>query len=337
MAQIAIVIVVTYLSIVVGELVPKRIGLACANSASKLISRPMRLLSIVAMPAVWLLSVSTSLIVKLINIRQTEKSVTEEEIKSLIRDGTDAGEVRKVEQNIMERALIMGDLRISSLMTPKIDISTFTLDMSAEQIRLRLADDLHNCYPVYCDKSAKTICGIVTLKQLILTLDKPDFCLADVVTAPQYFPSSMNVYDTLEHMKSMNIHFAVICDEFGDMAGVITPSDILKGLVGTLTSESPSSYIIKTDSGDKWSVSAKIPFYDFLSQFNLEHIYRPASYSTLGGFILEQLKYVPRQGDKLIWNNLSFEISSMDGAKINRVNISPCHSGNATTDCQETS
>ena len=115
--QIAIVIVVTYLSIVVGELVPKRIGLACANSASKLISRPMRLLSIVAMPAVWLLSVSTSLIVKLINIRQTEKSVTEEEIKSLIRDGTDAGEVRKVEQNIMERALIMGDLRISSLMT----------------------------------------------------------------------------------------------------------------------------------------------------------------------------------------------------------------------------
>ena len=335
--QIAIVIVVTYLSIVVCELVPKRIGHACANSASKLISRPMRLLSIVAMPAVWLLSVSTSLIVKLINIRQTEKSVTEEEIKSLIRDGTDAGEVRKVEQNIMERALIMGDLRISSLMTPKIDISTFTLDMSAEQIRLRLADDLHNCYPVYCDKSAKTICGIVTLKQLILTLDKPDFCLADVVTAPQYFPSSMNVYDTLEHMKSMNIHFAVICDEFGDMAGVITPSDILKGLVGTLTSESPSSYIIKTDSGDKWSVSAKIPFYDFLSQFNLEHIYRPASYSTLGGFILEQLKYVPRQGDKLIWNNLSFEISSMDGAKINRVNISPCHSGNATTDCQETS
>ena len=262
--QIAIVIVVTYLSIVMGELVPKRIGLACANSAAKLISRPMRLLSIAAMPAVWLLSSSTALIIKIIGLRHTEKSVTEDEIKSLIRDGTDAGEVRKVEQNIMERALVMGDLRISSLMTPKIDISTFTLDMSAPQIRLRLAENLHNCYPVYCDKSAKTICGVVTLKQLILTLDKPDFRLNNVVTEPQYFPETMSVYDALERMKNLNIHFAIVCDEFGDMAGVITPSDILKGLVGALTSESPSPFIIKNDSGDKWSVNAKIPFYDFL-------------------------------------------------------------------------
>ena len=333
--QIAIVIVVTYLSIVMGELVPKRIGLACANSAAKLISRPMRLLSIAAMPAVWLLSSSTALIIKIIGLRHTEKSVTEDEIKSLIRDGTDAGEVRKVEQNIMERALVMGDLRISSLMTPKIDISTFTLDMSAPQIRLRLAENLHNCYPVYCDKSAKTICGVVTLKQLILTLDKPDFRLNNVVTEPQYFPETMSVYDALERMKNLNIHFAIVCDEFGDMAGVITPSDILKGLVGALTSESPSPFIIKNDSGDKWSVNAKIPFYDFLCYFNLEQLYRPAAYSTLGGFILEQLKYVPRQGDKLIWNNMIFEISHMNGAKISTIEISPCPAPNVISNCSD--
>lgn len=321
LGQTAIVIVVTYLSIVMGELVPKRIGLACANTASKLISRPMKLLSVIAMPAVWLLSTSTSLIIKLIGLKSNEKSVTEDEIRSLIRDGTDAGEVRKVEQDIMERALILGDLRISSLMTPKIDISTLTLDMSATQVRQRLAENLYSCYPVYCNKSAKTICGIVSLKQLILTLDRPGFRLSDVVSEPEYFPETMSVYDALDRMKTRNLHFAIVCDEFGDMSGVITPSDILKGLIGAMAEEQPTAEITKSGSDNKWSVNAKMPFYDFLCFLSLEQLYRPASYSTLGGFILEHLKYMPKQGEKFVWNNILFEISRMDGAKISRVEI----------------
>ena len=119
--QTVIVTIVTFLSIVAGELVPKRIGLAAANVVAKFISRPMHVLSVMAMPAVWLLSASTSLIVKVLGIRSKENSVTEDEIRSLIQDGTDAGEVRKVEQDIMERALVLGDLRVSSIMTPKVD------------------------------------------------------------------------------------------------------------------------------------------------------------------------------------------------------------------------
>lgn len=147
-AKIIIVAVVTYLSIVIGELVPKRIGLAIANSAAKFISRPMRLLSLAAMPAVWLLSASTSLIVRILGIEKNDNNVTEDEIRSLIQDGTDAGEVRKVEQDIMERALVLGDLRVSSIMTPKLDVAALRLDMTADEVRRCLSAELHSSYPV---------------------------------------------------------------------------------------------------------------------------------------------------------------------------------------------
>ncbi len=145
--QVLIVAIVTYLSIVVGELVPKRIGLSSANTVAKILSRPMFLLSKIALPAVWLLSASTSLIVKIFGLDKKDNSVTEEEIKSLIQDGTDSGEVRKVEQDIMERALVLGDLRVSSIMTPKVDVSVFTLDMTAKEVRKMLARELHSVYP----------------------------------------------------------------------------------------------------------------------------------------------------------------------------------------------
>ena len=142
--QVAIVVVVTYLSIVVGELVPKRIGLAAANVVAKLVSRPMNILSLAAMPFVWLLSKSTSLLVRLLNISQEGNSVTEDEIKSLIQDGTDSGEVKKVEQDIMERVLVLGDLRVSSIMTPKVDVVCLNLDMDVDDIKQVLSEELYS-------------------------------------------------------------------------------------------------------------------------------------------------------------------------------------------------
>lgn len=317
--QILIVAAVTYLSIVVGELVPKRIGLAAANSVAKVVSRPMHLLSVAAMPLVWLLSVSTAFFVKVLGLKKNANSVTEDEIKSLIQDGTDAGEVREVEQEIMERALILGDLRVSSIMTPKIDVATLSMDMSAEEIKRQLAEELHSSYPVRCLKEKHDICGVVSLKQLILTIDNPGFRLEDVTSDPLFFPETMTVYDALDRLKSKNEHFALVCDEFGELAGVVTPSDILEGLVGVLSAQTGSQYISPADGNDKWCVDAQIPFYDFLHHFELEDLYSPASYSTLGGFLLEELKYLPAVGEKLTWNNISFEIASMDSAKIGKV------------------
>lgn len=323
--QVVIVAVVTYLSIVVGELVPKRIGLAIANTAAKVISRPMRLLSVVAMPAVWLLSASTSLIVKILGIEKSRNNVTEDEIRSLIQDGTEAGEVRKVEQDIMERALVLGDLRVSSIMTPKVDVAAMHLDMTADEVRRQLSAELHSSYPVWCNRSATGICGVVSLKQLVLTLDTPHFRLSDVVAEPEYFPESMNVYDALDRMKARHISFAIVCDEFGDMAGVITPADILDGLVGAMPQQTVNPAIRRNDDDGSWTADAHIQFYDFLKYFNLENLYRPASYSTLGGLILEELRHVPHPGEKLQWNNLTIEVASMDGAKIGKVTVRLLH------------
>lgn len=322
-AQIVIVTVVTYLSIVIGELVPKRIGLAASVSVAKTLSRPMQVLSYVAMPAVWLLSVSTSLITKLIGLRNADNSVTEDEIRSLIKDGTDSGEVKKVEQDIMERALVLGDLRVASIMTPKIDVASLRLDMSAQQVRERLSEELHNSYPVYCDRSLKTVCGVVSLKNLILAIGDPQFRLADAVAEPQYFPESMSVYDALERMKSLGLHFAIVCDEFGDMSGVITPSDILEGLVGAMQQQSAGvPGVTVNDDGSGWTVDGQVSVYDFLSSIGREDLYVPATYSTVGGLVLEHLRHVPMTGERLEWNGITFEIASMDGAKIERIDVS---------------
>ena len=315
--QIVIVTIVTYLSIVVGELVPKRIGLARSTAIAKFISRPMHLLA--AMPAVWLLSVSTSLLVKLFGLTAKESNITEEEIKSLIKDGTDAGEVQKVEQDIMERALMLGDQRVSSIMTPKVDVVSMRLDMNADEVRARLSEELHTAYPVYCSKTHGNICGVVSLKQLILKVDKQDFVLSDVVSEPVYFPESMSVYDALDRMKARKVDFALVCDEFGDMTGVITPNDILEGLVGAMPQQSIAPSIVKNGDADEWTVDARIPVYDFLAYFGLDDLYKPASYSTLGGLILEQLRYVPEKGETVTWNNIVFEIASRDGAKIGKL------------------
>ena len=319
--QTVIVAIVTYLSIVVGELVPKRIGLSVANGVAKFVSRPMYVLSLVAMPAVWLLSKSTSLLVKLIGLKPHANDVTEEEIKSLIKDGTDSGEVKKVEQDIMERALVLGDLRVSSIMTPKVDVAWMSLDMGVDKIKCRLSENLHNSYPVYCKEIGGGVCGVVSLKQLVLTLDAPGFKLADVVSEPLYFPESMSVYDALDCLKSKGVHFALVCDEFGDLSGVVTPSDILDGLVGEIPGQTEPPQVLPTDKEGVWDVDAQMPFYDFLRHFGLEDLYEPSSFSTVGGFLLNEMKYVPSAGDECSWHGVTFRIASVEGAKIGRVYV----------------
>ncbi len=136
---------------------------------------------------------------------------------------------------------------------------------------------------------------------------------------PRYFPETMRVYDALDVMKGNRVRFALVCDEFGDLSGVITPGDILDGLVGAMPEQAMPSDIDRNEKDGSWTVNARIQIYDFINFFELEDLYHPASYSTLGGLILEELKYIPRPGDRLDWNNIRFEILSMNGAKIEKV------------------
>ena len=211
LAKIAIVSIVTYLSIVVGELVPKRMGIGRPEGIAKAVAAPMKLLSSIAFPLVWLLSVSTRAITRLLHLDDKSSKVTEEEIKSLIQEGTDAGEVKEVEQNIMERALVLGDCRIASIMTSRKDVASLKIGMNAAEIRDILAEELHSTYPVF-DESKESICGIVSLKQLILMLGKKDFHLDSQLSQGLFLPESMTVYDALDTFKRTREHCALVCD-----------------------------------------------------------------------------------------------------------------------------
>lgn len=321
LSKIVIVSVVTYLSIVVGELVPKRIGLGRADTIAKIVAGPMKMLSIITYPVVWLLSVSTAGIVKLLRLGDNASKVTEEEIKSLIQEGTESGEVREVEQDIMERALVLGDCRIEAIMTSRKDVACLTVGMDEEKIRKVLADELHSTYPVF-DDDREEICGVVSLKQLILTLGQPDFNISRQLSSGLSIPESMTVYDALDTFKRTREHLALVYDEYGCFQGVVTLGDILDGLVGCTSEGMDGPVIIKRQDKDEWLVDGQCSVYDFLSFFDREDLYQPASYTTLAGLIIENLKRVPSEGDIFDWNGFRFEVADMDRARIDKIAVS---------------
>lgn len=321
LSKVVIVSVVTYLSIVVGELVPKRIGLGRADTIAKIVAGPMKMLSIITYPVVWLLSVSTAGIVKLLRLGENASKVTEEEIKSLIQEGTESGEVREVEQDIMERALVLGDCRIEAIMTSRKDVACLTVGMDEEKIRKVLADELHSTYPVF-DDDREEICGVVSLKQLILTLGQPDFNISRQLSSGLSIPESMTVYDALDTFKRTREHLALVYDEYGCFQGVVTLGDILDGLVGCTSEGMDGPVIIKRQDKDEWLVDGQCSVYDFLSFFDREDLYQPASYTTLAGLIIENLKRVPSEGDIFDWNGFRFEVADMDRARIDKIAVS---------------
>ncbi len=318
-AQTSIVVIVTYLSIVVGELVPKRIALAASNSVAKIVARPMRLLSLAAMPFVWLLSVSTGVLVRLLRLPADENRVTEGDVRQIIDIGAASGEVMPVEKDIMTRALVLGDQRVSSVMTSRKDVVAFNIGMTADEIKEELAAELHDSYPVF-DSEREEVRGVVSLKDLILTLDKPGFQLERVMTPGVFIPESMTVYGALERLKAERVHCFVVCDEFGSMQGVITLNDILDGLVGGCDSSVTEPYIVAAPDGGV-IVNAQCPVYDFLNYFDEASLYQPANYVTVGGLILELTRQLPSVGERVGWHGFMFEVTKMNQSHIGELRV----------------
>lgn len=320
-SKIVIVSIVTYLSIVVGELVPKKIGLNMADTIAKLVAPGMKLLSLVTYPVVWLLSVSTKGIARMLRIDKKASVVTEEEIKSLIKEGTQDGEVKEVEQDIMERALVLGDLRVESIMTVRGEVASLSENMTSDDVMRLISQELHSTYPVY-DAAKSEIIGIVSLKQLILSLNSDDFCLRDSVTSGLYVPENMSVYDALDMFKARKVHSALVCDEYGAFCGVVTLRDILDGLVGNCPDEIDAPMIVKRESCDEWLIDGRCTVYDFLSHFDREDLYVPQPYTTLGGLIMHHLQRVAATGDTVSWNGFRIEVIDMDNTRVDKVAVS---------------
>lgn len=317
-AQLVIVVVVTYLTLVFGELVPKRIGLSIAEKASKIMARPMYLLSLAAAPFVWMLSKSTSAMFNLLGLRNSGTKVTEEEIKSIVQEGKEDGEVQEVEQDIVERVFLLGDLKVDDIMTRRNEITWLTGDMTKTEVKNVLENQLFDMYPL-AEGKKEEVKGVILLKDLVLYLDTPDFNLAAIVRPASYFPENMSVYKALEKMKEQGISRALICDEFGLCQGIITLRDIMEALLGAVNDTHKEPNIIKRVNGEGWLVDGQCPFYDFLTYFEREELFENCNYNTVGGLILELLEHIPQAGELVRWYDFVFEVVDMDGVRIDKV------------------
>lgn len=320
-ATVIIVIIVTYMSMVLGELVPKRLGLARPETISKTFARPMRLISIVVHPFIWLLTKSSWVILKLFNINTTDNQVTEEEIKAIINEGTEQGTIEEAEQEIIERVFHLGDRTITSLMTHRSDMIWFDINDDAEAIKAKILQEPHSVYPI-CDGQIDNIKGVVSIKDLYVANNLSNF--KDLMQPPLYVPENNTAYQILEKYKQSKIHSCFIIDEYGSLLGMITLNDILEAIIGDLPEQRVDDYEILEREDGSYLVDAQIPFYDFLSRFEKTEWMNEGEqeFDTLAGFILHQLKRIPHTGEKLHWEGFDIEIVDMDAQRIDKVLVS---------------
>jgi len=314
-----IVVIVTFLSIIFGELIPKRIGLLRAERIAKSVAGPMNTFAAITHPFVWLLNKTSNIFFSIFNIKRSkDDAVTEEEIKTLIGEGTEAGTIDEAEQEIIERVFHLGDRNITSLMTHRSDIIWFNLDDSEDKIKEKIFQEPHSAYPI-CDGTIDDIKGVVSIKDLYISPDNTLF--KDLMIPALFIPENNSPYQVMEKFKESKIHSAFIVDEYGSILGLLTLNDIMEAIVGDIPQKDVDDYeIIKREDGS-YLVDGQIPFYDFLTRFEKTEWMNEGEhdFDTIAGFVLHELERIPKTGDKLEWKGFKLEVIDMDGHRIDKV------------------
>jgi putative hemolysin len=319
LATLIIVVLVTFVSIIFGELIPKRIGLIRAEKLAMAVAGPMRVFAQITYPFVWLLNSSSTLFFKIFKVsKSTNDAITEEEIKTLITEGTEAGNIEEEEQEIIARVFHLSDRSITSLMTHRSDIIWFGEKDTEEQIKEKIMQEPHSAYPI-CEDSIDIIKGVVSIKDLYVSPDHLE--LGQVMQPALFIPENISAYQVLERFKSAKVHSAFIVDEYGSIQGMLTLNDILEAIVGEIPQEEGPDYEIIERENGSFLIDAQIPFYDFLSRFEKTEWMNEGEqdFDTLAGFILHQLERIPKTGEKFQWKGFSIEIIDMDGHRIDKV------------------
>jgi putative hemolysin len=314
-----IIIIVTFLSIIFGELIPKRIGLLRSEKIAKTVAGPMKFFSRIFHPFVWLLNKTSNIFFRVFNIKRIkDDAVTEEEIKTLITEGTEAGTIDEAEQEIIERVFHLGDRNITSLMTHRSDIIWFNLDDSEDKIKEKILQEPHSSYPI-CDGSVDNIKGIVSIKDLYISPD--NILFKDIMVPALFIPENNSPYQVMEKFKESKIHSAFIVDEYGSILGLITLNDILEAIVGDIPQPNVPDYEIRKRDDGTYLVDGQIPFYDFLTRFEKTEWMNEGEhdFDTLAGFILHELERIPKTGDKIDWKGFRIEVMDMDGHRIDKL------------------
>lgn len=314
-----VVIIVTFLSIIFGELIPKRIALLRAERIAKWMSGPVLVFAKITHPFVWLLNSVSNAFFFIFNIKKSkDDAVTEEEIKTMISEGTEAGTIEEEEREIIERVFHLGDRNITSLMTHRSDIIWFDLEDNEEKIKEKIVTEPHSVYPI-CNGEIDNIKGVVSIKDLYVIDDRTKF--KTVMKPAMFVPENNSAYQVLEKFKQTKHHSCFIVDEYGTLRGMITLNDILEAIVGDIPQPDVSDYAVFEREDGSFLVDAQIPFYDFLTRFDKASWMHEGEheFDTLAGFILHELERIPHTGDKFDWKGFHFEIIDMDGHRIDKV------------------
>jgi len=332
LAVVTVVAAITYLTLVVGELVPKRVAMTHADRIASLVSRPIRLLSLVAAPLVRLLSASTEGVLMLLGVRKPSgPEVTEEDVRVLIGQATREGVFLEAEQDMVESVFRLADRRVSVLMTPRPDIVAVDVDDPAEENWQKMMDSRHVYFPVYRDH-LDNLLGVVSVRSLwarMIAGEPPDIMKA---IEPAFFvPESVPALSVLDEFKASGARIALVTDEYGSIQGLVTIHDIMESIVGGIPSPEhpPEGPAIRRPDGS-WLIDGMLPvdeFHDLLDVAATLPGEGRGYYQTLGGFVMMYLERTPEAGDRFVWNGFRFEVLDMDGHRVDKVLVTPVEGG----------
>lgn len=322
-----VVLGITYLSLVIGELVPKRLGLAYSDSLARAMAGSMRAFSTIASPIVRVLSWSTDTVLKLFRVTLPERSpITEEELKILLEEGTQAGIFEEVEQDMVERVLLLDDRRASALMTPRPEILWLDIDDGPDEIARKLDAESHSRMPVG-QGSLDVVLGEVRAKDLLSRcLLGESASIRDVLRQPLYVPETMPALRVLEAFKQSGTQMALVIDEYGNLQGLVTLTDILEAIVGDIPEEDTlgEPEAVQREDGS-WLIDGMLPIDELREVLEIEALPDEAQgfYQTLAGFVVMQFGDIPAVADHFEWGGYRYEVVDMDGPRVDKVLVVP--------------
>jgi putative hemolysin len=321
-STVMVVIAVTFLSIILGELIPKKMGLLRAEKIAVSVAGTINMISYLVHPFVWLLSRITNFIFRIFNIKKpSDHAVTEEEIKAMITEGSEQGSIEEDEKEIIERVFQLGDRSITSLMTHRTEIEWLDAKNTIAEIKTKMQEINFSTYPV-CKSKIDEIIGIVHVKDMLMADDKSS--IQELCKEALFVPENNTAYQLLEKLKSSQTHACFIINEYGTLEGMITLNDIVEAIVGDVSQPGESeSEIVKREDGT-YLIDGLIQFYDFLSYFERTDWMNEGEqdFDTLAGFALHRLEHIPATGEKFEWKDFKFEIIDMDGQRIDKLLVS---------------
>ncbi|MFH1084967.1 MAG: hemolysin family protein, partial [Chloroflexota bacterium] len=322
-----VVVAIAYVTLVLGELTPKRVGMSRPESIARAVAGPMRALAVAAGPIVHLLSRSTDLAVRLLGIKPSDEPPTsDDEIRQLLEEGTQAGVFEEIEQDMVERVLLLDDRRVSALMTPRPDVAWLDVDDPPEVIARKLDQIPYSRFPV-ARGSLDNVLGEGRAKDLLAQyLTGKALSLASALRQPLYVPETMPALQVLEAFRKSGTPMALVIDEYGSLQGLVTLTDILESIVGDLPSaDVPEESLAVQREDGSWLVDGMLPVDDFKETLDIESLPDEFEglYNTVAGFVLVQIGHMPAATEHFEWGSLRFEVMDMDGQRVDKVLVTP--------------